>query len=465
VNAPVLWIFFPIILGGLLLLVRNQRLLALIAGIACAILAITALLLPIDTLLTVQSLTFKLTASFQILGRRLVLENPDRAWLALLYGASSLWFLASSSINIARRLIPIGLVITGLLVAALAVEPFLYAALLIETAVLLAVPLLSPPNRKPGKGTLRFLIFQTIAMPFILFSGWLLAGIEANPGDLALVTRSTGLLGLGFALLLAVFPFYTWIPLLSEEAHPYIAGYILWSFPTVTMFFGLGFFERYAWLRDANILPMILTTAGVVMIFTGGVFAFFQRHLGRMMGYAVMVETGFSLVGLGLGGSYGLNTFLLLCIPRAVSLALWALTLSNLQEHASSLKLEDLRGAGRIWVFSSTGVVLASLSLAGLPLLASFPARQAIWEGLASQSLASVAWVFAGSLGMTVSAMRVLISLASAPENSPWGIRETWPQRVFISLGCLALFLMGIIPSWLASIWYKLPALFEHIGR
>jgi hypothetical protein len=46
VNAPVLWIFFPIILGGLLLLVRNQRLLALIAGIACAILAITALLLP-----------------------------------------------------------------------------------------------------------------------------------------------------------------------------------------------------------------------------------------------------------------------------------------------------------------------------------------------------------------------------------------------------------------------------------
>jgi formate hydrogenlyase subunit 3/multisubunit Na+/H+ antiporter MnhD subunit len=293
----------------------------------------------------------------------------------------------------------------------------------------------------------------------------LLAGIEANPGDLALVTRSTGLLGLGFALLLAVFPFYTWIPLLSEEAHPYIAGYILWSFPTVTMFFGLGFIERYAWLRDATILPMILTTTGVVMILTGGVFAFFQHHLGRMMGYAVMLETGFSLVSLGLGGSFGLNTFLLLCIPRAVSLALWALTLSNLQEHAPSLKLEDLKGAGRIWVFSSTGVVLASLSLAGLPLLASFPARQAIWEGLARQSLASVAWVFAGSLGLTVSAMRVLIALASTPENSPWGIRETWLQRVFISLGCLALFLMGILPSWLASFWDKLPALFEHIGR
>jgi formate hydrogenlyase subunit 3/multisubunit Na+/H+ antiporter MnhD subunit len=465
VSAPILWIFFPIALGALLLLFRNQRLLALVAGFACAFLAITALLLPVDTPLTIQALTFKLTASFDILGRRLTLVNSDRAWLAMLYGASAFWFMASASIKVARRLIPIGLVISGLLVAALAVEPFLYAALLIETAVLLSIPLLSPPNRKPGKGILRFLIYQTIAMPFILFSGWLLTGIEANPGDLMLVGRSATLLGLGFALLLAVFPFYTWIPLLSEEAHPYIAGFILWSFPTVTMFFGLGFLERYAWLRDAAALPSILVTVGVVMVFSGGLFAVFQRHLGRMMGYAVMVETGFSLVGLGLGGSFGLDTFLLLCIPRLIGLSLWSLALSNLLEHNPSLKMDDLKGAGRIWSFSTAGVVLASLSLAGLPLLASFPPHQAIWETLARQSVPAVAWVFAGSLGLTIGAIRVMISLANASENSPWGMRETWSQRFFILLGCVMLFLLGIIPSWMAALWSKLPALFEHLGQ
>jgi formate hydrogenlyase subunit 3/multisubunit Na+/H+ antiporter MnhD subunit len=131
----------------------------------------------------------------------------------------------------------LGLAITALLVGALAVEPFLYAALFIETAVLISVPLLSAPGRKPGKGLIRFLIFQTLGMPFILFSSWLLAGIEANPGDLGLVQQAAILIGLGFSFLLAVFPFYSWIPLLTEESTPYTVGFILWMFPTVTIFF------------------------------------------------------------------------------------------------------------------------------------------------------------------------------------------------------------------------------------
>jgi multicomponent Na+:H+ antiporter subunit A len=302
-------------------------------------------------------------------------------------------------------------------------------------------------------------------MPFILFSGWLLSGIEANPGDLALVSRAAALLGVGFALLLAVFPFYTWIPLLAEEVHPYVAGFLLWIFPTVTMFFGLGFLDRYAWLRDSATLPTILTTVGVLMVVSGGWLAFFQRHLGRMMGYAVMLESGFSLIGLGLGGNYGLNTFLLLFIPRLIGLALWALALSNLREHDANLTLDGLKGAGRIWSFSSTSVVLASLSLAGAPMLASFPAHQAIWEGLARQSLAAATWVFLGSLGLTVSAIRVLASLVSAPEGSPWGARETRPQRVLLLLGWFSLFLLGILPSWAAILWTRLPTLFEHLGQ
>ncbi|MEW6093224.1 MAG: hypothetical protein AB1531_04575 [Chloroflexota bacterium] len=464
-SAPAVWVFFPIALGGLLILLRNQRLITLLAGMACVLLALTALLLPIDTSHTIGSLTFRLNPSFEMLGRRLTLADHDRAWLALLYGASAFWFLAASSIQIARRLIPLGLVITGLLVAALAVEPFLYAALLIETAVLLAVPLLSPPDRKPGKGVLRFLIYQTLAMPFILFSGWLLSGIEANPGDLALVARAAALLGLGFALLLAIFPFYTWIPLLAEEVHPYVAGFLLWIFPTVTMFFGLGFLDRYAWLRDSAALPTILTMVGVLMVVSGGLLAFFQRHLGRMMGYAVMLESGFSLLGLGLGGSYGLHTFLLLFTPRLIGLALWALALSNLKEHDANLTLDGVKGAGRIWSFSSTSVVLASLSLAGAPMLASFPAHQAIWEGLARQSLTLTPWVFLGSLGLTISAIRVLASLVSAPDGSPWGARETRSQRVLLLLGWLCLFLLGILPSWVAAFWARLPALFEHLGQ
>jgi len=62
------------------------------------------------------------------------------------------------------------------------------------------------------------------------------------------------------------------------------------------------------------------------MVVTGGLLAAFQHHLGKIMGYAIIVETGFSLLALSLGSSSSLNIFLLLLVPRAISLGLWALT-------------------------------------------------------------------------------------------------------------------------------------------
>ena len=372
--------------------------------------------------------------------------------------------MASATINIARRLVPNGLVITGLLVASLAVEPFLYAALLIEAAVLISIPILSPLGKKPGKGVLRFLIYQTLALPFILLAGWLLTGLDANPGNLDLVIISVVILGLGFALLLAVFPFYTWIPLLAEEAHPYIAGFILWSFPTVGMFFGVSFLDRYAWLRETAELPSILVIVGILMVAAGGIFALFQRQLGRMMGYAIMLENGFSLLCLGLGGA-SMDAFTLLLVPRLVGLALWALTLTNLQKFNPTLSIGNLDGYGKAWSYSSLGLVLAGFSLAGMPLLASFPLHQAIWVALAQQSMWSVIWLFIGCGGLMIASFRVLTALVSGSAGKPWGSSETLLQRLFIVSAVIFLLVMGVFPSGLAAVWQSLPVLFEHFGK
>ncbi len=418
-NAPILWILVPLIVAGFLLLLRNQNAITLIACSLTLFLALAAWFIPIDTNLALGNLSFKLISSLEILGRHFTLTSADRSFLALIYGSTLFWFIPAASLQIARRLIPLGLGITALLVAALAVEPFLYAALLIEMAVLLSIPLLSTPGQKPGKGLLRFLIFQSLAVPFILFSGWILAGIEANPGNLNLVKQAAIFLGLGFAFLLAIFPFYTWIPLLAEEVHPYILGFILWMLPTVTLFFGLGFIDRYAWLRDNPTLGVVLTAAGALMVASGGILAAFQRHLGRMMGYAVIIETGFSLLALSLVNRMGISIFLLLFIPRALCLGIWSLALSILKEHIPDLQLSDAKGFARVWPFATLGLILSNLSLAGMPLLAGFPSHQVIWEELARNSLALSLWVFLGSFCLAVSAIRVLASIARAPEGAP----------------------------------------------
>jgi NADH-quinone oxidoreductase subunit N len=464
VSAPIIWIFLPFIVGGALIVLRNQKVSALIACIFTLVLTLTAWLLPVDTVMTIGAWSFKLAPSITFLGRRLVLGLNDQPLLTLIYGSALVWFATAPAVHTLRRLNSLGLAIVALLVAALAVEPFLYAALLIEMAVLLSIPLLSTPRKSPGKGLIRFLILQTLGMPFILFSGWLLAGIDANPGDLGLVQQAAILIGFGFAFLLAIFPFYSWIPLLMEETSPIMIGFILWMFPTVVLLFGLGFLDHYSWLREAPALGKILTTVGLIMVVSGGILAAFQKHLGRIMGYAVISETGFSILTLSLLGTSGLNLFFMLLVPRTLSLTVWTLSLSILYGEVPTQFLNDSKGLIRSWPFATTGIVLSNLAIAGMPLLAGFPPHLAIWEGLASISSSTTIWVVAGTLGLFFSAIRVLLAFASAPEGVHWVTRETKTQRILLSIGFFALLLLGLFPQWVSPLLAKLPGIFIHLG-
>ena len=464
-SAPILWIVVPLVVAALLLILRDERVTTISASLVCVLLAVTAWLLPIDTVFTVGKLAFKISPSLEIFGRSMSLTAAEQPLLILIYGAAFVWFAVSASVHLARRLIPLGLSITAMLVASLAVQPFMYAALLIEMAVLLAVPVLSPPGQVPGRGTLRFLIFQTLAMPFILFSGWLLAGVEANPGDLTLVTQAAILLGLGFTFLLAVFPFSTWIPLLAEETPPLLAGFVFWIFPTAGLLFLTNFLERYTWLRTASVLPTVLSFAGILMVAAGGLLSAFQRQLGRIMAYAVMMETGFSLLALSLNSLTGVGLFIALFIPRLLSLVAWSFALTILQKGAPGLRFRDLKGWGRIWPFASIGVLLASLSLVGLPALAGFPIRQVLVEALIRPSGGLVVWIFLGSLGLAIAIVRTLAVLTMSPEGMKWETRETPSQKIVFVIGWVLLFLLGLFPQWVSLVMARLPVMFQHLGQ
>jgi hypothetical protein len=208
-NAPTLWIILPIAVGLFLLFIGNQRILSLLGGLFAVALALSAQFVPIEVALKVGSYSFRIEAAFTILGRSLVIPPTEGSLLALIYGAAALWFFGAEASKTATRLVPLGFMIIALMVASIAVQPFLYAALFIEMAILLAIPMLTSIYRPPGRGVVRFLTYQTLAMPFILLAGWLLAGVEASPGDTALTAQSAAMLGMGFAFLLAIFPLYS----------------------------------------------------------------------------------------------------------------------------------------------------------------------------------------------------------------------------------------------------------------
>jgi len=140
-STPILWVALPLIIAAVTLIFPNRMLFGIILTSASALgLALLAAFFPEDPTFLLGSLVITVEESLAILG-------------------------------------------TALLTAALGVEPFLYAAVLIHIAVLASIPILSPEGKKPRTGILRYLILQTLALPLILLAGWLLSGIEALPSD------------------------------------------------------------------------------------------------------------------------------------------------------------------------------------------------------------------------------------------------------------------------------------------
>lgn len=464
-NAPLIWIVLPAVLAIPATLIQDRRVLSIFGGSLAVLLAFMAYFIPIDQAFQIGSLSLKIAPAFEILGRRLTLSAADGSLLTVIYGLAAMWFFGGETTRTARRLIPFGLMVIALLVASIAVEPFLYAAILIEIAVLLSIPLLLPPDQVPGPGVMRFLIYQTLGMPFILFAGWLLAGVEASPGDLSLALQSATILGLGFAFLLALFPLYTWLPMLAEEVSPYALGFLFWVLPTSTIIFGMSFLDRYSWLRTSDQLSQIMTAGGLLMVVTGGLWSAFQRHLGRQMAYAVIAETGFSLLAFTLPGEKLVEAAFLLIIPRSLALLVWAMSLTQLKEHVPALRFSAVQGLARIYPATVAGIVLAHLSIAGFPLLAGFPIRLALWEGLAGQSLTVALWFLVGILGLLTGATRTLAVLVMAPQETDWEMKESWSSRIMIGLGVLGLFILGVFPQTFRFVLVNLPAMFEHLGQ
>jgi formate hydrogenlyase subunit 3/multisubunit Na+/H+ antiporter MnhD subunit len=253
--------------------------------------------------------------------------------------------------------------------------------------------------------------------------------------------------------------------MLAEESSPYAVGFLLWALTTFAAIFALGFLDRYVWIRTSPQLSSAIRFAGLFMIASGGIFAAFQRHLGRMMGYASIIGTGMMILAMSLNSSASVEITFLLVIPRGLELAIWSLSIAAIKQNTESLKFSAVQGIARAYPMATGALVLANLSAIGFPLLAGFPPRLALWEELARQSLGSAFWVLIGILGLLIGAVRTLAIFVIVPENTPWKLNESWTQSIMLGVGVIGLFIVGMFPQLMQPFLTSLPALFEHIGQ
>lgn len=451
-SAPVIWIVFPMVVsGGLLFLLNYPRLLKTIGIGVSFLLALTAILQPIGNVLQLGNIVLDFRPDLVFLGRSLFLDNGDRFVLSLIYSSLFLYILLMDERTIPSKFIPLSMAISAMLVAALGVQPFLYAAVLVELAVLIMILMVRDKNIDQEKGIIRFLVYLTLAMPFILFSGWILGGTQASPSEQIRLTGAAVTLIIGFSLWLAVFPFHSWVPQFSRAVQPYLFGFIFSQLPVVIIFIIVNYISSLVWLRSASYLAPVLSSVGIIMIVTTGFWASVEKDLKRLLAYSVLLETGFSLVMISFKSDQGLTLLYQSSVPRILALALLVYSLSIFASSGVDLTLIGMRGVIRRYPFATAGILLALFTISGFPLFSSFPLRIELLRQLGLTSVSSVVWTIVGLTGFIIAVIKFFIDV-TLPLDDKWHVNEKISQIIVICLIILILVLFGLFPLLLQNI-------------
>ncbi|MEN6579923.1 MAG: proton-conducting transporter membrane subunit [Anaerolineaceae bacterium] len=453
-TTPTIWIFLPVLFSLLLILVH--RLHKLSVWIACTIsllLAVVAMFFPQNLDLKLFGRNFLFDDTFLILNRALIITGTELKTVAMLYLFSFLWNIAGMRFSVSRWFPTISLTITALWVSALAVEPFLYAALIVELIVLISVLLLTPRGEQAGSGVMRYLVLQTIALPFILLSGWMVTGIESAPSASTLILRGAVLILIGFSLWLAVFPLHTWLPMLADKTHPWVFSFVFLMQQSSLSIFLLKVLDQFAWLRNLNGVFPAMQWVGVLTVLAGGVLASLQTKVNRILAYLILIETGYSVLAIGLISQGGGEALALSFLPRALAYLQYAYTLSSIQQIAPEIDggFPSLRGLFTRLPFHSMSLIISLLCLLGLPALGLFPARRLLWNSGAGLTLHYTPLLGLAVAGMALFILRLMDTLLTTDPNAPsptltaQGEESIWQILVLCFFTLLSL-LVGIFP-------------------
>ncbi len=411
-SAPAIWIIAPIIISfGMIAARRHYRIINLAQVSICILLIILLAFVRFGIAVPAGGFAISIEPTLDFLGRSFRFQDTDRIIIAFFYLILAIISLVLLVSKVHSKIVPLGLALIGMLLAAIAVEPFLYSAFIIEIAVIIGMILVVDLRLRKTKGIMRFLIFFSLGMPFILLAGWYLAGGETSPVSESQLIQATLLLGLGFLFWLAVFPFHSWIPLIAEEAEIPEGIFLLSIFPFAIFIILLKYLNGFAWLREYSLIYQAFTILGTIMTGFGSVWAAFQENIKKMIGYLTITFTGLSLIALGLNSRQGFLVFSDLLLPRASSYILLSSAFLSIGKEHQIEKISDLQSAFHFYPIPAIAILTAFFSLVGMPLTAGFIPMQELYQATAGDDFRITVIILLSNAILTFVFFRLLATM------------------------------------------------------
>jgi proton-translocating NADH-quinone oxidoreductase chain N len=264
---------------------------------------------------------------------------------------------------------------------------------------------------------------------------------------------------IGFGVKVALAPTYTWLPDAYAQAPTGISA-LLSGIVTIT---GLVAMLRVLALLNGLELGAVLIGFGTVNIVIGNLLALRQDEVKRIFAYSSISHIGFMLLAVGIGlytqqptGFYGgmLHLFNHALMKALAFLAVGVVIYSR-QDKTAALHINDLRGLSARDRITSFALVIACLSLGGIPPLAGFMSKLQIFTaGLETGDQTLV-------LLMTFAAFNSVFSLAYyfpiinalfQPETSPTHHPPPTAMHLPIMLLTAVVIMLGLAPGLVDSL-------------
>jgi formate hydrogenlyase subunit 3/multisubunit Na+/H+ antiporter MnhD subunit len=441
IPGPIILLALPLVAAGATYALRRwASLAALVAVGTTGALSFLCLRLPLDRSAFVLGQEVAFGRPVVIVGNTLALDPAGKAWLAFIFAFTTLFYLFAWRIAQGRSFFSFSLTILSLYALIALLQSFSLAILVYGMATTPIVFIVQAGQHGSVRGAQRYLLVMLLGVPLLLVAAWLVGQSPVNPDSAEMAGLALLPAAFGFGLLLAVFPFGTWMPALAADAPPIVTAFVFTVAQVMAIYLAVVFLRDAPWpLDDRDTLDMV-QLAGLVMVASGGAMAAVQRDWRRVFGYAALSDAGYILLAFGIGGSQGLALTLLHASSRSLSITLMAAALAILHHRATTTAFAGLGGVARRLPVTLLGLILGGLALAGFPVTAGFPTHWAIGRAVSSGRWSWALVLIASSAAIAVGLLRGLSSmLGSAPRD------EIARQPIIASLMVLALAGLAII--------------------
>ncbi len=323
------------------------------------------------------------------------------------------------------------------------------------------------------EGAFKYIVISTLGALMVLFSVGLLYGQYnlLNIAALANVLEYTFLDKLALGLLIAAFamkcgavPMHMWTPDAYTVAPASITAMLVAASQASLYALFRVCFTLYGVTLNLTTVGIIIIALGLLSMFVGVTMAIPQKDIKRLMSYHAISQTGYMLLGVGVGlyllskaefDTYGLRAMeggIFHIINHALYKGLLFLTAGAIFYKVGTRNLEKMGGLAHSMKYTAIFFIIGALAIAGIPPLNGFASKLLIYESAyqVSPILSIVAMLV--SILTLASFVKVFHSAFMGPRLDISDNREV-PKSMLAGMAILAvgIILFGLFPDWVVS--------------